>query len=145
MNKADKLKLMSNTANCYYIAYTRCMEQRPIDFKTFQMLPIPALTCLAFSCEVYLKTLLFYFDLHFPKGSKGHDLKELYTSLPDDIKANIRESYENPLKFDSDLDDTKEYFVTSRYLYEEELQWFNIEFILWLREKLKEVVDNQIN
>ena len=142
MNKADKLKLMSNTANCYYIAYTRCMEQRPIDFKTFQMLPIPALTCLAFSCEVYLKTLLLYFGSSIPNT---HDLQKLFDLLPENIRDDIQKAYNNPSKFTNDLDDIKEYFLTSRYLYEEEAGNFSFVFILWLCEKLKEVVDNQIN
>ena len=141
MTKADKLKAMINTANYYYIAYTRCMEQRPIDFKTFQMLPIPAITCIAFSCEVYLKTIIFYFGPSIPKT---HDLKRLFYLLPEDIRDNIQKAYNNPSKFANDLDDTKEYFVTSRYLYEKESWRFNIDFIVWFRKKLREVVNNQI-
>ena len=141
MTKADKLKAMVDTANCYYIAYTRCMEQRPIDLKTFQMLPFPALTCLSFSCEVYLKTLLFYFGSSIPNI---HDLKKLFNLLPENIRDYIQKAYNNPTRFTNDLDDTKEYFLSSRYLYEKEAGNFSFVFILWFREKLKEVVNNQI-
>ena len=140
-DKMTKLKKMSNTANCYFIAAERCMEERPIDLKSFQMLPIPALTCIAFSCEVYLKALLFYFDTPI---SNTHNLKELFDLLPKDAKENIQKLYKNPLRFDNDLNEIKEYFVTSRYLYEQEAGSFYFDFITWFCKELKKMVNNQI-
>lgn len=144
MMKSDILKNMSNTANSYYIAYSRCMEQRKIDLKTFQWLPIPALTCIAFSCEVYLKTLLLCFDIPYPKGAEAHDLKKLFNSLPKDMVQEIKDSYENPLELDNALDEIKKYFITSRYFYESETASFSFPFIEWFHQKLKEITNNKL-
>lgn len=42
--------------------------------KTF----IPNFAILAFACELYMKTILFYYTKNFPKG---HDLERLYTEM----------------------------------------------------------------
>lgn len=42
--------------------------------KTF----IPNFAILAFACELYMKTILFYYTKDFPKG---HDLKHLYIEI----------------------------------------------------------------
>lgn len=158
MIKSDILGTMRNTANNYFAAYSRCMEQRKIDLKTFQWLPIQALTCIAFSCEIYLKALILYLDTSHPANSKDyelkklfkplskkHNLKELFNLLPVDTRENIKASYKNPLEFDKELNIIKEYFITSRYLYENETAYFSFPFIEWFQQKLKEVVDNQLN
>lgn len=42
--------------------------------KTF----IPNFAILAFACELYMKTILFYYTKNFPKG---HDLERLYAEM----------------------------------------------------------------
>ncbi len=89
----------------------------------------------------YLKTLLHCLDISHPKV---HNLKELFNLLPKDIQEKIRESYDNPLKFDNNLDNVREYFATSR-LYEKEAGSFSFTFIEWFCKKLKETIDKQIS
>lgn len=142
MTKLRSIKRMRNVANSYFIAYMRCIEQRKLNLTTIQFLPIPALTCIAFSCEIYLKTLLYCFGISHPKV---HNLKKLFNLLPKDIQEKIRESYDNPLKFDNNLENAREYFATSRYLYEKEDGSFSFTFIEWFCKKLKETIDNKIS
>ena len=142
MTKLRSIKRMRNVANSYFIAYMRCIEQRKLNLTTIQFLPIPALTCIAFSCEIYLKTLLHCFGISHPKV---HNLKKLFNLLPKDIQEKIRESYDNPLKFDNNLENAREYFATSRYLYEKEDRSFSFTFIEWFCKKLKETIDNKIS
>lgn len=157
MTKFDILKAMSNAANSYFSAYVRCMEQRIIDSKTFQWLPIPAITCIALSCEIYLKVLLLCFDTSYPDGfknddlkklfgsvTKAHDLEKLFKLLSEEVRDNIKSSYKNSSEFDKELSNIKAYFATSRYLYEKEKANFNFPFIEWFNQKLKELVDNQL-
>ena len=48
----------------------------------------PAIVNSAFACEVYLKALLFFYNIRMKK--KEHKLKELYELLPEDDKECIK-------------------------------------------------------
>ena len=48
---------------------------------------MPALVNSAFACEVFLKTILKWYDI---KPPKSHKLKDLYESTPENIRAFIK-------------------------------------------------------
>ncbi|MBE5745295.1 MAG: hypothetical protein E7355_04080 [Clostridiales bacterium] len=48
---------------------------------------LPELVNSAFACEVFLKTILKWYDI---KSPKSHKLKDLYASTPDSIQAFIK-------------------------------------------------------
>ena len=90
----------------------------------------PAIVCISFSCEIYLKILLLYHDINI---SKTHKLIDLYNNLPIELK--------NKFDFDSTiLQELSNYFVDSRYLYEsaEEIVFTNVVAIVNLRNLLRE-------
>ena len=60
--------------------------------KTHDTAPIgfydmPALVNSAFACEVFLKTILKWYDIESPKS---HKLKDLYEATPENIRAFIK-------------------------------------------------------
>lgn len=46
-----------NSSKAFYIAYQRCMEQRPLSNGQIQFLVVPAIVCAAFSIELGFKAL----------------------------------------------------------------------------------------
>ena len=47
----------------------------------------PAIVCISFSCELYLKVLLLYYEIDI---AKTHKLSDLYAKLPDETKNKIK-------------------------------------------------------
>ena len=90
----------------------------------------PAIVCISFSCELYLKVLLLYYEIDI---AKTHKLSDLYAKLPDETK--------NKIKFDAIiLQELSNYFVDRRYLYEnnEKIIFTKEDAIVNLRDLLRE-------
>ena len=92
-----------------------------------------AVICLSLSCEVYLKTLLMYYNLPV---DKIHTLNELFNKLPEELKQTI--------KNESNVDESfiKEFsniFITRRYFYEndESITFLSIGNLVVLRNVLR--------
>ncbi len=78
---------------------------------------VPAGVCLAFACELYLKSLLEFAD----QKTAGHNLMELFKSLPDaDAYEVARLSGLDSDAFADRLQATSYAFVQWRYLHEAE-------------------------
>lgn len=52
----------------------------------FQQLPAPCVVNAAFSCEMFLKSLLIKLGIEYDKSKEGHDLHLLYEKLPSNIQ-----------------------------------------------------------
>ena len=101
----------------------------------------PAIVCLSLSCEVYIKTLLMYYNVSLPKI---HTLDKLFNKLPKDLKEKI--------KIVSDIDEIfierfSRTFVTRRYFYEnnESITYLNIGNLKILRDVLREESCNTVH
>ena len=79
-----------------------------IDKGVFQQLPAPCVVNAAFSCEMFLKSLLCNLGIKYDRHSEGHDLYLLYKRLPSDIQCTIAQ-------FCGDRNDTTKFEKTLRY------------------------------
>ena len=62
----------------FYLAFQRCMEQRPLPGGQIQFLGVPGVVCIAFSIELGFKTLI----LKSGGTPRGHNLNDLFSCLP---------------------------------------------------------------
>lgn len=77
---------------------------------------VPSVVNMAFACELYLKVLL----MKKQAPLTGHNLMELYTNLPDEMKNKIRDYPDfRGNEFIQRLDENKNLFVEWRYYFEE--------------------------
>lgn len=105
-----------HSARAFYLAFERCMEERPLSGGQIQSLAVPALVCAAFSVELGLKALL----LRKGHEIKGHNLAELFGAL--DQATQTRIATETGLvdaEFASSLREAGDVFDEWRYIHEE--------------------------
>ena len=101
----------------------------------------PSIVNSAFACEVYLKALLFYFDIPL---QKQHKLKELYDMMPGEIRKSIKATvinryggWKDPFGFDL-LDGITDAFIKWRYSYEiEKSLYLDTVFLYVFRNALR--------
>lgn len=90
-------------------------------------------TNIAFACELYLKSLLFYNNIDC---RKKHDLLELYSMLPIQIKKELKElhpcSNSSKDKFELEIKELGKAFIVFRYSYERKALAWNMQFLLEL-------------
>lgn len=106
----------------FLAAYRKLREQIVSEMelrKEQGLLLIPAYILLAFSCELFLKSLL----LGQGTRKSGHSLGDLFSDLDARMKSEIKFEIEsqprgNDPGFDADLDVSSRTFVDWRYLYE---------------------------
>ena len=77
---------------------------------------------MAFACELFIKTMLYYEGCG--KEIRGHSLKSLFEDLSTETQKSVIDFMINQCKYKSediyrDLDTVKDYFVKTRYEYEE--------------------------
>ena len=105
---------------------------------------VPAVVYFAFSCEIFLKTLLLCHNISF---KKIHNLEDLYKKLPDEIKGKIEQNiyncYDVTEKYILDtetLGEISNAFQEWRYLYEknESILFSNTSLFMAFREVLRE-------
>ncbi len=109
----------------------------------------PATVNSAFACEVYLKTLLVFYDIQFQKLLKPkdrHKITELFTLLPEETQARIKlateayygGSWKDGFGLDR-INSLSEAFVKWRYSYEQEGSLHvDISFLNAFRNTLRE-------
>lgn len=100
---------------------------------------------IAFSCELYFKSLLFDQQIDC---RKEHDLYKLYKSLPDKLQEEIKEIHpcRNTPKanFELELKEVGKAFTVFRYMYERKMMAWNGLFLVELLDILHQnIVDNQ--
>lgn len=88
---------------------------------------------MAFSCELFLKSILFKNQIDC---RNEHDLYELYKLLPDIDKENIKKKHLcgniKRESFDINLKELGKAFIVLRYSYERKRIAYNLQFLLEL-------------
>ena len=128
-------------------AFAECadmaMEKFRHDTADIEWYTEPATVNSAFACEVYLKALLYYYDIQL---KKQHKIKELYEMLPDDPRDFIKQTamvtcggtWKDAFSRDL-LDNISDAFVDWRYSYESERSMqINLGFLIAFRNALRE-------
>ncbi len=122
---------MLGAARAYLKAAKLCNDPPVKQMGWVHPLLVPMATNLAFSIELLLKTVLNGFN----SPIKGHNLFELFESLPEEAKKNIiglddKQDFLLILKQNSCL------FEEWRYIYERQPRSINISFLFDFAERL---------
>jgi hypothetical protein len=114
--RIESVPQMLNSARAFSLAAERCLEARPLGREKFEMLPIPAITCIAFAIELRLKAIGV---LDGGTYEFTHDLWKIYSKLP------ISTQQEFPLKLsmpaeqlELQLKSCSNSFVVWRYVFD---------------------------
>lgn len=90
-------------------------------------------TNIAFSCELFLKSILFEKEIDC---RKEHDLYKLYNLLPTENKKVIKKLHKsgniNKESFELNLKEVGKAFVVLRYAYEKKRIAYNLQFLMEL-------------
>lgn len=112
-NKKSLAKSALKSADEFYIGAGLIFKQSSLEL--IQVVSVN----LAFSCELYLKAMLYELDVSF---GKTHRISDLYKLLPEEqqkmIKENIDFRYEKKDKFELVLEEISDSFVFLRYAHE---------------------------
>lgn len=110
--------------------FIQCASRAYLDYsdqgRQLLTIPVPAIVCYAFAAEVSLKLL------HSLQGKtvRGHDLAQLFKSLPAAIKADLRARTQWPeADFFKELGRIATAFVEWRYVYESAGRALNFLFL----------------
>jgi len=114
--KSDKRNKCYIQARNFFLAAKRCGRIEKFQESGMpQVLSIPEYVNLAFSCELYIKTLLY-------KGNepiKGHNLRNLFNQLDITLQNKLSDGLEIPTKEVCKLlDEHSELFSNMRYRFE---------------------------
>jgi hypothetical protein len=118
-----------------YIKAARIINEQTIEDIN---LTLPSAVLSAFSCEVYLKSMI---DPNSIKGDK-HNLKNLFNHLSADIKNKIykRLASSNIItEFEETLANNADIFKKLRYIHEKNSYQYNLNFLMWFADTLNQV------
>lgn len=99
---------------------------------------------ISFSCELFLKSLLLFYNTGFRDNTDGHNLEELYNLLPKEICGLIKDrmtAYCPNDDFKLTLHEVGNTFMVSRYSCEQDEICTNVEFLFNLAKALMTVFD----
>lgn len=127
-----------NSAEAFYEVTFRCKEMIFRNkYDTFAVL-----MNVAFACELYLKTLLFWQNIDGRR--KGHDLYNLYKNLPEKIRDQLKELHPcgntSKSNFELELQEIGKAFVVSRYMYERQCMACDVQFLFDLLFTLRKYI-----
>lgn len=143
LNVAEMFQVGCDFYDCAYMCKMSCINPK-WDAK---VLAVPEAVNFAFSCEVFLKTLLCLNSISY---RRGHKLEELFNALPERYKTNIiqqcTKTYEDSEEtFDMGfLSNVSDSFEKWRYCYEQDNQPLKIGFLYVFAGILKELCENEI-
>lgn len=129
-----------NQSSAFFLAYERCLEQRPLPDGKKTMLMIPAVVCLAFSIELGLKALAE------TEGTNlyGHELAKLFQGLPRGLRDALwQRTGLSRQDFDDALAQATDTFVEWRYVHERENPHANLDFLSVLGRAIQEKLSRQ--
>ncbi|MCO8193075.1 hypothetical protein [Anaerofustis sp. NSJ-163] len=118
-----------NSAEAFYEVIFRCKEMIFRNkYDTFAVL-----MNVAFACELYLKTLLFWQNID---GRNEHDLYKLYKKLPEKQRNKLKELHPcgntSKSNFELELQEIGKAFIVSRYMYERQRMACDVQFLFEL-------------
>ena len=109
---AYDVKRMYSQARGFQLAGERCVEVR--EHPEQQWLPIQAIVCFSFACEIYLKAIYQYENPDSDR-LKIHNLDDLFGMISDEHKDYIR----NELSKDYRTEDIEKYIKQSSKVFED--------------------------
>ena len=126
------------SADAFWLAAARNLEQRRINPTQYQALLIPGVVCLAFSIELGLKAML----LSSGKPPKTHNLFKLFQLLPQPIQGEVVAACGAPREaFDASLGTAANTFEEWRYIYEMENPNVDLAFMSALADAIRVATD----
>ena len=142
-------QIMFDQANSFYICALLCKKKLDEKPPRHDLYSTPEIVNLAFACEVYIKTLLDFYNIEV---KREHKLNKLFDLLPDDISDSInkRTFSEYPIysainkQILTDafgiklLDKNADAFYKWRYSYEEHTLSCDVGFLLAFAKALRD-------
>ena len=122
---------MMGTARAFLNAAKRCNDPPVQQLGWSHPLIVPIITNAAFACELFLKTLL----KKHSSLKQGHNLLELFQSIPEETKNEIIGSNDSQ-EFIEELNQISCLFEEWRYIYENQLRSLNLRFLFDFAERL---------
>ena len=138
--KIDKIELRDGfyRSACQYYSAVKIL------FPKIELMNV-TMSNAAFSCELFLKAILYGFDINF---GKTHQLEKLFALLPERAKDYIKQNIaiENKeIEFLQCLNEQSKAFEMFRYSCEVKCIAFKIDFLPALADILKFVYESLIN
>ena len=131
-------QIIINTANSFFLAADRAMEQRPLGSGQFQMLLVPAAVSTAFSVELYFKAIITLEN----GNAKGHDLSTLFKHISASSQAKLLAGLQlDQAAFEQRLGAISAVFVEWRYIFEQQSAYLDFQFLTRLAREIKQVAD----
>ena len=136
---------LANSSRACAVAYLNAGDILFAQIKINSTLVLPCTINAAFSCELFLKSIV-YSNMAQYKPIKGHNLEDLLLMLPCDTKnaiLDIINKHDTNNYFKAFFDENKNAFVDLRYFYEKgRSEFFNPEGLLTLARVLNDYIDN---
>ena len=131
---------MFEQANCFYICSKLCKRELKKHPGREDLYSIPEIVNLAFSCELYLKSLVNFIGVAI---KKEHRFTELYELLSEDIKNEIVRSWDDHNSrrkglFKTLLKENSNAYYDWRYCHEKKEMYCDIDFVSSFADLLKE-------
>ena len=131
-------KRAKDTANSFWMASARCMEQRRISPTQFNMPLVPGVVCAAFSIELGFKSLV----ARTASPPKTHDLKKLFELLPQATQDRIVTAC-SPTRavFNMSIAAVANVFEEWRYVYEQDKVELDMAFLQRLADTVYTIIN----
>lgn len=111
----------------FYIISQKCMDMILSEYNS------QICSNIAFSCELFFKSILFKNEIDC---RKEHDLYQLYKLMPDKDKETIKEIHKSgnikKEDFELNLKEIGKAFIVLRYSYERKRMAYNLQFLIEL-------------
>lgn len=134
--RSEPAKDLLDAATSFLKAADRCLNGNKVE-PCIDILTIPGAVCAAFSCELYLKYIIYRESSNHPKG---HDLDVLFKNCS-------KESQEALIRRRVDifevLQRNSKHFTSARYAHEADLFSFRQQELLQIAETLSSFVREQ--
>jgi len=136
----DPQKIL-NTADSFLLAANRCFEQRPLGPGRFEMPMVPAIVCIAFAIELYLKAIITLES----GAAKGHDLWILYDRLTEQAKEALRKRLSiKHADLNNKVKEAAGVFLEWRYIFESESSNVDPAFLSGLAQACKTYAESKL-
>jgi hypothetical protein len=120
-------KAQLDDARAFWLAFQRCMEQRPLPNGQVEWLFVPAVVCAAFSIEIGFKAIIMS---EGNTASQVHELAKLFKEIsPAAQDSIVKEVGLDPAAFTAGLESASNAFDQWRYYYEKGSLQANLNFL----------------
>jgi len=126
-----------NTSKAFSLAFDRCQERRPLADGHYEMLMVPAITCLALAVEIGLKAII----LRDGGTGRGHSLEKLVGMLSVNRRDTLlRAMGIEEATFAPAISLVSDAFVEWRYIYERDKAHVDLAFLSALNQAVQTLI-----